>query len=41
MLLNLSNHPASAWSTAQLIVAQSTYGDIYDLAFPAIDRIGQ
>lgn len=37
MLLNLSNHPASAWSTAQLIVAQSTYGDIYDLAFPAID----
>lgn len=36
MLLNLSNHPSSQWSKAQLVAAEE-YGDIIDLPFPAID----
>jgi len=36
MLINLSNHPCSKWSQEQLSAAQQ-YGEITDMAFPAID----
>lgn len=36
MLLNLSNHPSSQWSKAQIVAAEE-YGDIIDLPFPNID----
>jgi hypothetical protein len=36
MLLNLSNHPSSAWSPAQLDAAIAAYGSVEDLAFPNI-----
>lgn len=35
MFLNLSNHPSSSWSAAQLAAA-AEYGPIEDLAFPNI-----
>lgn len=36
MLINLSNHPSSAWSETQLREALKQFGCIYDLPFPAI-----
>lgn len=36
MLLNLSNHPSSQWSQAQLVAAK-VYGDVIDIPFPSID----
>lgn len=36
MLLNLSNHPSSKWTTEQLAVAEKMYGNIKDIAFPQI-----
>lgn len=36
MLLNLSNHPSSSWSSAQIQAATDKYGAITDLEFPAI-----
>lgn len=37
MLLNLSNHPAQNWGETQLSTAETAYGEITDLPFPAID----
>jgi hypothetical protein len=39
MLINLSNHPVSNWSSEQLKSA-SKYGDIIDIPFPMIDPSG-
>ena len=36
MLLNLSNHPSSAWSEAQMQAAVAQYGSVQDLPFPNI-----
>lgn len=36
MLLNLSNHPSTAWSEAQLKAAKAQYGELIDLPFPNI-----
>jgi len=36
MLINLSNHPSSNWTSEQLIAAQE-YGKVIDLPFPNID----
>jgi len=38
MLINLSNHPISKWSSNQ-IYAASKYGEIKDLSFPIIDPL--
>jgi hypothetical protein len=40
MLLNLSNHPSTAWPQNQLASA-SRWGDIQDLPFPQIDPSAQ
>lgn len=37
MLLNLSNHPSSAWPEKQLNIAKQQYGPIQDMPFPQID----
>lgn len=37
MLLNLSNHPSDKWAREQLDSAQSKYGGVVDMPFPAID----
>lgn len=37
MLLNLSNHPSSSWSAAQINAAQENYETILDWTFPMID----
>ncbi|MDZ7343305.1 MAG: CRISPR-associated protein [candidate division KSB1 bacterium] len=37
MLLNLSNHAATKWSAEQKQAATRDFGEIRDLAFPAID----
>jgi hypothetical protein len=39
MLLNLSNHPSTTWSAAQLSAAQAAYGGVSDHPFPAIDPV--
>lgn len=39
MLINLSNHPSSGWSTEQKKAA-AIYGEIFDLSFPSIDPEG-
>jgi hypothetical protein len=39
MLLNLSNHPSFTWPADQISVAQAAYGEVLDLAFPAIDPL--
>lgn len=36
VLINLSNHPSSAWASSQLEAAKA-YGEVIDLAFPLID----
>jgi len=36
MLINLTNHPSSAWSVEQREAAISRYGEIVDLKFPHI-----
>lgn len=36
MLINLSNHPSTAWQPEQ-IQAAATYGNIVDLPFPDVD----
>lgn len=36
MLINLSNHPSSAWTDAQ----KAEYKDILDLPFPIVDPAG-
>ncbi|MDG7000268.1 MAG: hypothetical protein JRN15_14285 [Nitrososphaerota archaeon] len=36
MLINLSNHPLSAWSDAQRQTAQEEFGLLVDLPFPAV-----
>jgi len=40
MLINLSNHPSSIWSSEQISEAYSRFGNIVDLTFPAIDPFG-
>jgi len=40
MLINLSNHPSSLWSGEQISEANSRFGNIVDLPFPAIDPFG-
>lgn len=37
MLLNLSNHPSSAWSEKQVQLANQQFGEIRDMPFPQID----
>lgn len=37
MLLNLSNHPSSAWSAEQLRAATEQFGGVVDMPFPNID----
>jgi hypothetical protein len=37
MLLNLSNHPSTAWSPEQLDAATKQFGGVIDLPFPNID----
>jgi hypothetical protein len=36
MLINLSNHPSSAWSAEQIKLANEQFDSITDLAFPQI-----
>ena len=36
MLINLSNHPSSAWSEEQAKAANEKYGNIVDLQFPVV-----
>ena len=36
MLINFTNHPSAQWSAEQKAAAQA-YGEVIDLAFPAID----
>lgn len=36
MLINLSNHPATKWTTTQRAAATELYGEIKDLPFPNI-----
>lgn len=36
MLINLSNHPTSQWSTKQLNTALKKYKSVFDLPFPQI-----
>lgn len=37
MLLNLSNHPSSAWPEKQILEAEKLYGPVQDMPFPQID----
>jgi len=37
MLLNLSNHPSSAWPERQIQEAERLYGPVRDMPFPHID----
>lgn len=37
MLLNLSNHPSTAWSPEQLRAATEQFGGVIDVPFPNID----
>lgn len=37
MLLNLSNHPSSAWSLEQMSAAIAQFGGVIDVPFPNID----
>lgn len=37
MLLNLSNHPSSAWPERQIREAEKQYGPVQDMPFPQID----
>ncbi len=37
MLLNLSNHPSSAWSAEQMNAAVEQFGGVIDMPFPNID----
>ena len=39
MFINLTNHPSSGWSEAQLAAAHQ-YGDIVDMSFPVVDENG-
>ena len=39
MLINLSNHPSTNWTSQQLAAAQ-VYGKVIDLPFPKIDPVG-
>lgn len=39
MFINLTNHPSSGWSEAQLAAARQ-YGDIVDMSFPVVDENG-
>lgn len=36
MLINLSNHPSSAWSEKQLKAAEKKFGKVFDIPFPSI-----
>ena len=36
MLINLSNHPSTRWTEAQLSAAVNTYGTVKDIPFPNI-----
>lgn len=37
MLLNLSNHPSSAWPERQMFTAEQNYGKVEDMPFPQVD----
>jgi len=39
MLLNLSNHPFDSWSEKQKKAALESYGEVSDMAFPAVDPL--
>ncbi len=36
MLLNLSNHPTSSWTEAQMAEARRLFGEVIDMPFPAV-----
>ncbi len=36
MLLNLSNHPSTAWSEEQLRAGREQYGEVQDMPFPNV-----
>lgn len=36
MLINLSNHPSSAWAEKQLKTAEKKFGNVIDIPFPNI-----
>jgi hypothetical protein len=40
MLINLSNHPSAQWSAEQQTAAVKQFGEIQDLAFPAVNPNG-
>ncbi len=40
MLINLSNHPSLKWSKEQTEAANSRFGEIIDLLFPAVSPEG-
>ena len=37
MLINLSNHPSSSWTSEQMQAAISDYGEVVDLQYPPIN----
>ena len=37
MLINISNHPITTWSSEQITMAKSLWGDVCDVALPNID----
>lgn len=37
MLINLSNHPSSLWSSGQIKAAEQEFGKVKDIPFPVID----
>lgn len=39
MLLNLSNHPSTNWSTEQTALAHQQFGEIEDMLFPQISPL--
>jgi len=40
MFVNLSNHPSSGWTNAQVVAAHRLGGQIVDVPFPAVDPAG-
>lgn len=37
MLINISNHPITTWSSEQIAMAKSLWGDVCDVALPNIN----
>ena len=39
MLLNLSNHPSTNWSTEQMSLAHQQFGEVVDMPYPKIEPL--